>query len=323
MCVPARFLLWTFALPLIMVALISVLPPLLMFVWPLEFEYRTVYVHDGQADGLERLRRQVEALAADETMMQAVTLDRLDPPPEGCGQHALVLNATLDALPYDSRPAELLPDWEQRLRPAGLGARCSGLRMSFKSLSVDAHQWLMPLVLMPYAIMILVFHVRSRRGHRPLRLNWSDWQPRACLGAAIRQGVVAGLACLVVAVALAALFETLGWFESDPILPELMAFWPVLLLVDVLAPMAEEFVFRAWMLERLSRVMPAPLALLVSTGVFVAFHAPSSVFGVLNLYLVGLLLGLLWLRTRSLVAVSVGHGAYNGGLLVLQFTAMA
>lgn len=315
----ARFLLWTFALPLILLVAMNAALLLMALSNAIETRYQATYIHDVSRGDLDGLRQRLEALAADEPLVHAVSLEPANPLPERCGEQAVTMAITFHSGLLEERLSEIHAEWKQRLRAAGLGPACTGLRVQGDILSLNGAQWMLPLLLLPLALMVLVFHALSRRGRMPLWINWADWQPRVGVSTAIRLGMGAALVCLVGAFLLAALFDTMGWIPDPPTLPESIALWPLMLLAAFFAPVFEEFVFRAWMLERLSRVMPAVIGLLISTGVFVAFHLPTSVFAWLNLYLVGLLLGLLWLRTRSLVAVSVAHGLYNGCLLVLQW----
>ena len=63
--------------------------------------------------------------------------------------------------------------------------------------------------------------------------------------------------------------------------------------------------------------MAASSALFGSAEAFAGVHLPGTLFDWLNYLLVGLIFGLLWLRTRSLVGVVVTHALYNAILLVV------
>ena len=89
------------------------------------------------------------------------------------------------------------------------------------------------------------------------------------------------------------------------------------------APVVEEYVFRAWMLERFRRVMPTWLALGLSSLGFAAMHLPQHIWLALVLAVVGLVLGLNWLRTRSWLACVVAHSFYNGVVLTSMWAAFS
>ncbi len=93
-------------------------------------------------------------------------------------------------------------------------------------------------------------------------------------------------------------------------------------LFVVCAPVVEEYVFRAWMLERFSRVMPAWLALVLTALAFAAVHVPQDAVPALELAVGGALLGLTWLWTRSWLACALAHGFYNGAVLLALWVAL-
>ncbi len=85
----------------------------------------------------------------------------------------------------------------------------------------------------------------------------------------------------------------------------------MLLAGSIAAPIYEEYLFRAWALERYRRALPAWLALALSSFWFVLPHAPGNLADAGMLFGGGIVLGLLWLRTRSLPACIIAHGLYN------------
>ena len=82
----------------------------------------------------------------------------------------------------------------------------------------------------------------------------------------------------------------------------------------LLAPVTEEVLFRAWLLDAWRRVVSPAIALLLSSVVFSVVH-PMGVTANLIFVIPGLLLGALWLKTRSLAACIVAHSAYNAFVL--------
>lgn len=79
-----------------------------------------------------------------------------------------------------------------------------------------------------------------------------------------------------------------------------------LVLVGLLVPIFEEFLYRGLVLGRLMRSVPAWLALAVTTALFAAGHDSWLLSGV-----TGLALGLLYLRYRSMWVCVLVHGAHN------------
>jgi outer membrane protein assembly factor BamB len=99
-----------------------------------------------------------------------------------------------------------------------------------------------------------------------------------------------------------------------------------LAVVSALA-LFEEIGWRGWLLPRLVERLPIATAVLVSSTVWAAWHVPFIVSGILvpdgvstaqalsivplGVFGAGLVLGWLWLRTRSIWIVALAHGAMN------------
>lgn len=93
--------------------------------------------------------------------------------------------------------------------------------------------------------------------------------------------------------------------------------WVVLGLVAVGAPLSEEIFFRGIVLNGLRRRYSAVTALLVSAALFAVVH--FYVIQFLPVLISGLLLGLLFLRRRSLVTPLVAHAVVNVLVYVTGF----
>ncbi|MCX7564422.1 CPBP family intramembrane metalloprotease [Xanthomonadaceae bacterium XH05] len=314
-----RFLISTFAFPMVFSFVMVGLGVLADVFGAREIIYQTVHSVDGESAQFELLKVRVEALDVGDSRVQAISLDNYDQIVEGCDGHLATLDIVFHAKMMDSSIHEPHGALIREAVAAGLGPRCSGLRIRMESpRSVEGRVWLLPLFMAPLALIILLFTWLSRRGRRPFWVNWADWQPRVGTMTALRLGTGYAMVALLVVTGLGAVAYLVGWVpEEPPFLPTLDD-WPVLVLASFIAPIFEEFVYRAWLLERISRVMRDSTALLISTCAFAAIHFPASLFEWLNLFLVGLVYGLLWLRTRSMIAVCVAHGLYNGLLLALQ-----
>jgi membrane protease YdiL (CAAX protease family) len=79
----------------------------------------------------------------------------------------------------------------------------------------------------------------------------------------------------------------------------------------VLAPLAEEIVFRGILLPGLARHMKTQTALIISAALFGLFHVPSHGIGAIMPGLLGLVFGWARLRTGSLAAPVLLHMANN------------
>ena len=91
-----------------------------------------------------------------------------------------------------------------------------------------------------------------------------------------------------------------------------------LFVILILAPVFEEIVFRAWLLEAWRKVMPPALALVLTAALFSIIH-PMGVLANVLLLIPGLAFGLIWLKTRSLMACITAHATWNGLVLLLMW----
>lgn len=93
--------------------------------------------------------------------------------------------------------------------------------------------------------------------------------------------------------------------------------WPAVIGVLLLAPLAEELLFRGWLLRLLQRRLGPAIAVALSSVAFGAIH-PWPAGAVAN-SVFGLFLGWLALRTGSLWPCMAAHAASNGiGLVWLH-----
>ena len=87
----------------------------------------------------------------------------------------------------------------------------------------------------------------------------------------------------------------------------------------VIAPVAEEVIFRGVLLPGLAQSMRPSVALIVSAAVFALFHVPSHGAGAVVPGLLGLVFGWARLRTGGLAAPILLHGANNLLVTVLAW----
>jgi hypothetical protein len=86
---------------------------------------------------------------------------------------------------------------------------------------------------------------------------------------------------------------------------------------SILAPIFEEIMFRGFLLPSLTRYIPVSGAIVVSSFVFAVAHLNLS--EVLPLAVLGALLGLVYSRSRNLLASITLHSLWNSGTLLSLF----
>ncbi|KAH7622223.1 putative membrane peptidase YdiL [Nannochloris sp. 'desiccata'] len=85
----------------------------------------------------------------------------------------------------------------------------------------------------------------------------------------------------------------------------------------VLAPILEETVFRGFLLPSLGKIMPTPLAVLVSAVAFGLVHLSPR--DTPQLTALGILLGFSYIRSKNLLTPMMIHGAWNGTVLCVLY----
>ena len=114
-----------------------------------------------------------------------------------------------------------------------------------------------------------------------------------------------------------------GQGGSNPILPlalegrDSVAVFLFCLTACVAAPMFEEIFFRGFLLPSLTRYLPVWGAIIVSGFVFALAHLSFS--EVLPLATLGIVLGIVYTRSRNLLASMLLHGLWNAGTLLSLF----
>lgn len=125
-------------------------------------------------------------------------------------------------------------------------------------------------------------------------------------------GVVAGALGLLACVALVWLHGSLR--AAPPGAEPVARLLALGLAITVLQVLAEELLFRGWLLPALARRVALPLAVVLSAAAFAAFHLVGGVahwFGLVNLMLGGIWFALLTLRSGGIVAPFAAHYGWN------------
>jgi membrane protease YdiL (CAAX protease family) len=92
-------------------------------------------------------------------------------------------------------------------------------------------------------------------------------------------------------------------------------------VTGVLAPLLEETLFRGFILTSLTRFMPTPLAIPLSSLFFAAAHLSARDFPVL--FSIGCLLGITYVRSKNLLTPIIIHGCWNSTVLSMLFVLSA
>ena len=114
-----------------------------------------------------------------------------------------------------------------------------------------------------------------------------------------------------------------GQGGSNPILPlalegrDNVALLIFFLTACVAAPIFEEIIFRGFLLPSLTRYVPVWGAILASSLLFAIAHLSLS--EVLPLATLGMVLGIVYSRSRNLLASMLLHGLWNAGTLLSLF----
>ncbi len=107
--------------------------------------------------------------------------------------------------------------------------------------------------------------------------------------------------------------------EIMPLVPEYSGRGlPAIISLIVVAPILEEIICRGVILEALRRKGGVVLALIVSSLFFALLHAHITL--VLNSFIMGLLLGYFYIRTKSIIVPIILHAINNALAYILLYT---
>jgi len=197
-----------------------------------------------------------------------------------------------------------------------LGACGSGFVFSPKGVQAS---YLIALGSLPVAVAVLWLMAIARR-RAALWRRVAGWTPRQpVLAARLAAGCGGAAAMLLSQYAVFGVADLFGLpysaqgMEATPT-QMLVAFAPLTLLA---APVVEEYAFRGIILERYLRHLPASLAIALGAVVFAVPHFPQTPVDFTIFFVVGVVLGILWCKTRSLIAVITAHAVHNAAASIL------
>jgi hypothetical protein len=180
-------------------------------------------------------------------------------------------------------------------------------------------------VLASYAMLafacLLVLYL-SIRSFLPLPEGWFRFNWR---GNWILWGLGGYLVALPLVIVVSLINQKLwqGQGGSNPLLPialegrDSVALAIFFLTAAVAAPLFEEFLFRGFLLPSLTRYMPVWGAITLSSLFFAIVHLNLS--EILPLATLGMVLGVVYTRSRNLLAPMLLHSLWNGGTLLSLF----
>lgn len=159
-------------------------------------------------------------------------------------------------------------------------------------------------------------------------LPWVAQRPLAELGFRAPQpgeivfGVFGGIAMLIVALIVAGIQYALLHLKTEQLPVQLLArahdpglITGFALLAIVIAPFAEEFVFRGFVFNALRRYLPVPAAMMLSAAIFGLAHADLSAFA--PLWAGGIVLAWVYWRSGVLPCSMISHATFNTVQVVL------
>ncbi len=159
----------------------------------------------------------------------------------------------------------------------------------------------------------------SIRSHWPLDAPWFRWGGS---GRWLLWGLGGYFVALPLVIGISLINQQIwdGQGGSNPILSIVVGTdrpWALLLLFGtaaIAAPLFEEVMFRGFLLPSLGRYFPAWGAIGLSSLIFSLAHLSLS--EVLPLTVLGMVLGVVYWRSQSLLAPILLHGLWNGGTLI-------
>jgi membrane protease YdiL (CAAX protease family) len=164
-------------------------------------------------------------------------------------------------------------------------------------------------VVAPFTIGLIILFVKMRKGitiKQYLGLFNPGW----------REILKWGLVVFV----FAGLFDTLSFLLDRPVVPEFMVsvyktayFVPALwLAIVIVAPLTEEIFFRSFLFEGIRSSKMGPVAAVILTSLaWAAMHTQYDVYGMGTIFLVGLLLGFVRIKSGSIYTPVVMHVVHN------------
>lgn len=146
--------------------------------------------------------------------------------------------------------------------------------------------------------------VFDRRSFNSLGFVWDGFvKERAA-------GFLTGILLITVMATVLWSMGLLQWYRAEVELPDLVLVTVIMIVVSI----AEEMVFRGYILNNLMQSMPKHAALLTSALLFAAFHSLNPNFNLIafiNIFIAGVLLGCNYIYTSNLWFAIFFHFSWN------------
>jgi hypothetical protein len=166
------------------------------------------------------------------------------------------------------------------------------------------------------AATVIVLHLRRLRLDFPTLFGWRPFRELSPLLHGAAAYAVALPLVIAAALTTQGLFHWLELpFERQPIFDQLGADWPathllaLFFLIGVVAPVCEELLFRGILFPWLAARFGAGIALVAHSLLFAAIHQHAATL--IPLFVLSLLLGLAYARTRNLGVAVWLHAFFN------------
>lgn len=298
-----RSLMQASRLPAGLLLVVLLLDSVSFFLFPNDYTISRGYVADGNAkpDAIERLHRIIESRWPDARPFTVGAPDQAGSNRSKCPPETIWMEIRWRGS-FPTADAIMNGPLDQDAAMLGLKSCALGLNYSRPQNLVWG-----PIGGFTVASILLGIALIMRR----VRPGWSssafDWRPRTRAFRSIIIGAAGGLAVYTMCAAWSA-----SWRADTPadlVSRELLL--TTLLPAIISVPLVEEYLFRALLLERSSRAIGPWPALLLSSAAFTGLHMPDSMVFGLGLMLAGTGFGMIWLRTRSLLACFTAHAVFN------------
>ena len=146
--------------------------------------------------------------------------------------------------------------------------------------------------------------VFDRRSFKSLGFTWDGF------GNERAAGFLTGILLITVMATVLWSMGLLQWFFAEVQLPDLVLVTVIMMVVSI----AEEMVFRGYILNNLMQSMPKQAALFTSALLFAGFHSLNPNFNLIafiNIFIAGVLLGCNYIYTRNLWFAIFFHFSWN------------
>jgi len=183
-----------------------------------------------------------------------------------------------------------------------IAQQAGGIRESFTVLAVAT-------IVRDLALVGLIIFFLWRNGESPARIGWTYKH----LWADIVLGIVLFFPVFLAASALGALLERLGFSGPSQsamgaLLPRTSAQYALAIALVIVVALSEEFIFRGYLIRRLSSATRSvAMAVVVASIIFAFGHGYEGTSGVVAVGFIGLAFALIYVWRGSLVAPVVMH----------------